>query len=325
MGHSREEVFKHYISQSVKYDVQSAYLGIESRAQLISAAERMILSRDRRAPTELSSLEKREVDRQDQVVDLRNKRARLIQLCQTKHVTLEQAQVSGGILARKFHVADQTLRNEVRYQRSQRLKKKKEEFFATINVLEIQNQLIGSPGYCVSSLPTSPQHYLLKRIRLACKLFESTQSSSHSEQTVLLRLSALHDLIQLCARQEPRGPRTVDFEKEIESITSKLSSSKEEAYPIRCAVRTCLFCLGNVALPRQYRQRNFSSGNRLAKHLENQHYMLLRRDPVLVGQIPCPHPVCSNILEGIPHFQNHAAKVHGVRFTRSCGQSAMTD
>ena len=325
MGHFRGEVFKYYISQSIKYDVQSAYLDIEPRAQLISAAERMILSRDRRASTELSSLKKREVDRQDQIVDLRNKRARLIQLCQTKHVTLKQARVSGEILARKFHVADQALKNEVRYQRSQRLKKKKEEFFATINVLEIQNQLTGSPGYCVSPLPSSPQHYLLKRTRLTCKLFESSQSSSHSGQTVLLRLSALHDLIQLCARQESRRPRTMNFEEEIESTTSESSSSEEEAYPIRCAARICLFCLSNVTLPRQYRQRNFSSGNRLAKHLENQHYMLLRRDPVSVGQIPCPHPACSNILEGIPHFQNHAAKVHEVQFTRSCDQPAMTD
>jgi len=140
----------------------------------------MILSRDRRASTELSSLKKREVDRQDQIVNLKNKRARLIQLCQTKHVTLKQARVRGEILARKFHVVDQALKNEIRYQRSQRLKKKKEEFFATINVLEIQNQLIGSSEYCVSSLPSPSQHYLLKRTRLACKLFESPQSSSHS-------------------------------------------------------------------------------------------------------------------------------------------------
>jgi len=318
-------MFKHYISQSIKYDVQSAYLDIESRAQLISAAERMILSRDRRASIELSSLKKREVDRQDQIIDLRNKKARLIQLCQTKHVTLKQARISERILACKFHVVDQTLRNEIRYQRSQRLKKKKEEFFATINVLEIQNQLIDSLEYCVSSLSTSSQHYLLKRTRLACKLFESTQSSSHFGQTMLLRLSTLHDLIQLCARQKSRRSRTMNFEKKIESITSELSSSKEEAYSIRCAVRICLFCLSNVALSRQYRQRNFSSGNRLAKHLENQHYMLLRRDPVSVDQIPCSHSVCSNILEGISHFQNHAAKVHEVRFTRSCGQPAMTD
>ncbi len=317
-------MFKHYIFQSIKYDVQSAYLDIESRTQLISAAERMILSRDRRASIELSSLEKREVDRQDQIVDLKNKRARLVQLCQTKHVTLEQARVSERILARKFHVVDQALKNEIRYQRSQRLKKKKEEFFATINVLEIQNQLIGSPEYCVSSLSSSSQHYLLKRTRLACKLFESSHSTSHLGQTMLLRLSALHDLIQLCARQEPREPRKVNYEK-IESTTSESSSSEEEAYSIRCAARTCLFCLGNVALPRQYRQRNFSSGNRLAKHLENQHYRLLRRDPVSSDQIPCSHSVCSNILEGISHFQNHAAKVHGIRFTRSCGQLAMTD
>jgi len=260
MSHSREKMFKHYIFQSIKYDVQSAYLDIESRTQLISAAERMILSRDRRASIELSSLEKREVDRQDQVVDLKNKRTRLIQLCQTKHVILKQARVSEKILARKFHVVDQALKNEVRYQRSQRLKKKKEEFFATINVLEIQNQLIDSSEYCVSSLSSSSQHYLLKRTRLTCKLFESSHSTSHLEQTMLLRLSTLHDLIQLCARQKPRKSRKVNYEK-IESTTSKSSSSEEETYSIRCAARTCLFCLSNVTLPRQYRQRNFSSGN----------------------------------------------------------------
>ncbi len=325
MSHSREEMFKHYISQSIKYDVQSAYLDIKSRTQLISAAERMILSRDQRASIELSSLKKREVDRQDQIVDLRNKRARLIQLCQTKHVILKQVWISKRILARKFHVVDQTLRNEIWYQRSQRLKKKKEEFFATINVLEIQNQLIDSFEYCVSSLSSSSQHSLLKRTRLTCKLFESSQSSSHLRQTMLLRLSTLHDLIQLCTRQKPRESRTMNFKEKIESTISKSISSEEEAYSIRCAVRICLFCLSNVALPRQYRQRNFSSGNRLAKHLENQHYTLLRRDPVSVDQIPCSHSACSNILEGIQHFQNHAAKVYEIRFTRSCGQPAMTD
>jgi len=142
---------------------------------------------------------------------------------------------------------------------------------------------------------------------------------------MLLRLSTLHDLIQLCARQKSRESRTMNFEKKIESIISKLSSSKEETYSIRCAVRICLFCLNNVTLSRQYRQRNFSSDNRLAKHLENQHYMLLRRDLVSVDQISCSHSVCSNILENISHFQNHAAKMHEIRFTRNCDQSAMTD
>ncbi len=82
-------MFKHYIFQLIKYNVQSAYLDIESRAQLISAAERMILSQDQRTSIELSSLKKHEVDHQDQIIDLRNKRVHLIQLCQTKHVTLK--------------------------------------------------------------------------------------------------------------------------------------------------------------------------------------------------------------------------------------------
>lgn len=208
------------------------------------------------------------------------------------------------------------MRNEIRYQRNQRWKKKKEEFFATINVLEIQNQLIDSFEYCVSFLFSSFQHYLLKRTRLTCKLFESSQSFSHSEQTMLLRLLTLYDFIQLCVRQKSRRSK----------IQSRSQfRQKKEIYSIRCAVRICLFCLSNVILSRQYRQRNFNSDNRLAKHFENQHYMLLRRDLVSVDQISCSHSVCSNILESISHFQNHAAKMHEIRFTRNCDQSAMTD
>ena len=129
---------------------------------------------------------------------------------------------------------------------------------------------------------------------------------------MLLRLSTLHNLIQLCTRQKFQESRTMNFEKKIESIISKLSSSKEETYSIHYAVRICFFCLSNVTLLHQYRQRNFSSDNRLAKHLENQHYMLLRHDLVSVDQISCSHSVCSNILESISHFQNHAAKMHEI-------------
>ncbi|MCJ1353531.1 MAG: hypothetical protein MMC33_003517 [Icmadophila ericetorum] len=142
------------------------------------------------------------------------------------------------------------------------------------------------------------------------------QPYSILEETLSLRLSALRDLIQLCNRQEPRGPRLWSDEDTTSSEPSSMEDDREQE-PILCAVRTCLFCLGNEQLAPQHRRRNFSNGNRLATHLENQHYRYIRHD---LGGFTCPHPACGVLLKGVSHFQNHATKTHGVRFTPNCGK-----
>lgn len=72
LGHSRAEIFnKYYLSQRVKRDVQSAYLGRPSKDSLIRCIGEMSMTRDLRAPTALSSKQLSEIAHHPRMVELR--------------------------------------------------------------------------------------------------------------------------------------------------------------------------------------------------------------------------------------------------------------
>ena len=78
--------------------------------------------------------------------------------------------------------------------------------------------------------------------------------------------------------------------------------------PLMLSSTTCLFCLGDHELISQARTASFSGIDSLGRHMDDVH--LSHYDP----EVPllCPHPLCDISLQGVNHFNNHAATVHNV-------------
>ena len=63
MGHSRAEVFKHYIHRTVQVDRQAAFLGNPSRKELITGMSRIGASWNTNAPASLTAEQHAEINR----------------------------------------------------------------------------------------------------------------------------------------------------------------------------------------------------------------------------------------------------------------------
>ena len=74
MGHRNARTFEFYRNQSVKCDVQAAFLGLPSEETLIKAVGQMSLTVDLRAPTELTDEQKKTLAEHPTVGKLRKKR-----------------------------------------------------------------------------------------------------------------------------------------------------------------------------------------------------------------------------------------------------------
>jgi hypothetical protein len=78
-------------------------------------------------------------------------------------------------------------------------------------------------------------------------------------------------------------------------------------YPMTFTDLVCLICIGDNRLSTLGQTRPFAKKDTLQKHLNNH-----VAEGVFRQGFHCKHPCCSKWIEGLEHFKNHAALVHGV-------------
>ncbi|OJD26331.1 hypothetical protein ACJ73_02290 [Blastomyces percursus] len=111
MGHSRADIFERfYISVKVKRDVQSAYLGCPARESIIQVVGRFSLTRDPRAPKELSNEQKEAIERDPQLMKLCDRQRSLHKLIERKYGSVLKSK--GTALHREYTELGDTIRAE---------------------------------------------------------------------------------------------------------------------------------------------------------------------------------------------------------------------
>ena len=289
MGHkSPSEFRKSYQSQAVRFDIQSAVLGVPLQTSTVIAAGNELRFRDARAPKELSEEQQKLLWNDAKLTELRNKMLELGDECERRYGSREEARKQDGPLAKKFKEAENIYRNERRYERTSMLKSARANFFESVHD-------------SVPTVPTIPQHVIPERSRLASTLFIPV---TDAEEAHTVRVSAISDMYHLCFREEARGK--IKSSKTVRRLQSDLQLGRVS---LRCAPKTCLFCLG------RYKDKTLSTRSRLCRHLEKMHYPNLPRKP-----FECPHPECGEMLKHISHFQLHSMQVHKIEYTKKSGQ-----
>ncbi|OJD13734.1 hypothetical protein ACJ73_09169 [Blastomyces percursus] len=134
LGHSRANIFeRYYISQKVKRDVQSAYLGYPARDSVIRTVGMMSLTRDPSVPKDLTEEQKAAIEQDPYLVELNWQRQDLVSAMKLEYGSVSKAQ--GTNLHAQHRALEKTIQSERRLLRRQAREETREHFFATIDTI----------------------------------------------------------------------------------------------------------------------------------------------------------------------------------------------
>ncbi|KAL2364863.1 hypothetical protein RJZ56_002210 [Blastomyces dermatitidis] len=309
MGHSRADIFeRYYISMKVKRDVQSAYLGCPPKESIIRTVGRFSLTRDPRAPKELGSEHKEAIEQDPQLIKLRNRHLSLKKLMERKYGSVSKARSSD--LHRQYTELGEEIKDKRQYLHREAFDRLREDFFATIDTIEIERQLLGlsfSNELQVED-PKNVQFVFKERKRLSQNLFRSSDCRVEDHTEIYARrVQTIQDWVSLCSlREGPRKRRAASADSGIDLAFDEIIDA--DTFPALCPGTQCLFCLGDDQLPLSGRIYSFSRPDHLRRHVQDCHFRYLDA----TAPLWCPHPSCLELLDGVQDFQGHALQVHNV-------------
>ncbi|KAI9785817.1 MAG: hypothetical protein M1816_008209 [Peltula sp. TS41687] len=224
LGHSRAEIFqKYYLSQRVKRDVQSAYLGRPSKDSLIQRIGQMSMTRDVRAPTALTSKQLSTIARHPRVVELRAAKKALS--AELKSVSGKIKDGKGTELHHRYTLASKELASEQEYLRRSTLEQLRSEYFKDVDTLEVDQQLTERPSSSDKDAESKVIDFTFEaRTRLAVQLFQGQNDTARSSS----RVEVLEDLVNLCTLRETPRLRRQD-----ESSLDELDTAEPDLFPIK--------------------------------------------------------------------------------------------
>jgi Protein of unknown function (DUF3435) len=311
MNHRDAGIFQAYLNERVRCDVQAAFLGRPSADALIKVASHMSRYVDPRAPTELSVSNTDSLKTHPDIVRARQLRDGLSKDIRAKFGTIKKSK--GTKIHNLYQKAEADLRREKIRLRRSALQESRRQFFETIETKDVNEQLDLSKLDLdkESWKPEMVEHDLEERRRIAQML--CTEPSDLTEEASLeRRICTIEAMVAFChVREAPCQKRSKPCRdwgllKTVEKVSSVDTGPTASQFPMICTSTQCLFCLGNNQLSYESRTFCFSRPRKAREHVERQHLRFLTPNEPM----PCPHPQCDEVLQGIMHFKNHAATVH---------------
>lgn len=266
----------------------------------------MSLTRDPRVPKELTDEQKSVVERDPDLVELNHQRQDLVNAIKLEYGSVPKA--LGTDIHSQYNKLEKTIQSERRFLRKRAREEMREQFFVTIDTIEIDRQLLGlSISEDLTIDDGKIQFTCTEWAHLTSNLFrpldpcETTKDAIHSH-----RLQVISDWSILCSLQG------VPYKRRVSACGLKTSKMETDdpvgasTFPIVCLATQCLFCLGNDQLAYNARTYSFSRTDHLRRHVRDTHLRYLAPDI----EFQCPHPACLKSVQGIMHFKNHAALTH---------------
>ncbi|KAH7111146.1 hypothetical protein B0J11DRAFT_543970 [Dendryphion nanum] len=338
MGHAGATYEKYYTPTHIARDFQAIYFGTPSEEELIRSVASMGLSRDRRAPTELSEDQQREVRDDPMLEALREER-------QTYKERLHDqgfyplSKAKGTHLHNEYEKVNRKIGST--YQKLQRIRLDLaiREFHDSIDTIEIARQLSGRPAAEVLSLPPIEFEFRERAI-VAGMLFKPFEREK-------ARIRFISTLARLCHRQETRQPKALkrkkmefvtcdsyrapsprmrrkvvgEFESSPRSQVSKVveepdtpgcgeivEARSQRPFPVAAPYLICGFCANNEQLSDKAQMKHWERRDVLNKH-EDIHF----RDSRYQGVFTCPYPNCVDMVDGRMHWNRHSLDKHKIR------------
>lgn len=307
MAHTSSETFdRSYLSQHVRRDVQNLYQGQAEHTVLRTAAQ-MRIYMDPPAPFTLSKEQRAQVLSEDEKIH-EYKRLRSSYLAQIKveFGTVKNAYGSDLFDQYKRAKLDQQAESVALCQaKSDQFRA---EYFANSHKQTLLQQLNGNTAWLDHSFQdnlTGREFFFPERAQVANAFFFAEPLSE--QNYLVLRRETISSLVDLCHLREPNTTRkSQSSEKQEESRDDDVEMITDPGlFPLKISSTQCLFCIGDTFLTVGKRKKNFT---RLQRHVNSVHLSRFDRH--------CPHPSCDNAyFEKLETFRNHAARVHGSKFS----------
>ncbi|TGZ80595.1 hypothetical protein EX30DRAFT_307582 [Ascodesmis nigricans] len=203
MGHSRSEIFeRHYISQTVKIDVQSAFLGSAPREELIQAVGRLSRDRDVWAPTKLTTTQKDSISNDPAVIYLKEQRDDLSVELRKTFGTITNGKRARSLIYDRYWQVTKSLAKEIGHLRYAKLQEVRDSFFDCINTAEIDIQLHDKKDVSLPSKGRDVVHELQDRNILTKLLFQSIPIEDGTDKRRRLRSDVARSFQTLCSSCE---------------------------------------------------------------------------------------------------------------------------
>ncbi|KAI9784184.1 MAG: hypothetical protein M1839_002690 [Geoglossum umbratile] len=202
MGHRHGGTYERfYMPDLVERDFQSIYFGTPSQDLLIESVARMGLSRDRRAPTELTEDQKLEVKTHSELIKLREERDRCKdEIYCRKYDSIGAAK--GTDWFDRYKAVERKINNMSIKLHRERLDQALRDFHDSIDTIEINKQLDGITAADVLTQQTI-QYELRERATVA-KLLSQPLDVLDEERALKIRVKFIRNLVRLCQLQESR-------------------------------------------------------------------------------------------------------------------------
>ena len=149
--------------------------------------------------------------------------------------------------------------------------------------------------------------------------------SAKDDRNLDRQIAIVDDFASLYTRRErrPRKPRQSweddtaisSSDNDTSDIDIKSESSDSDAplpcpYLLQCRPFQCLFCIGDAALPKDERERNFGSKYSLERHF-NRHHQFQPGQNCLFPSDECAELALKSFMD----FKYHVAKVHEIKMS----------
>jgi hypothetical protein len=305
------------MNQRVQSHVQAAFLGIPSEDAMMNILSHQSRYIDPRAPStyeDLPETERVSFSNDSGIKRLQQMRDALAVEAKELYGSIKNAE--GTKIGELKMKADATLRAAKKKIKESKFNGARENFFATIDTLEINKQLdpslmdIKQDSY----EPERIVHRLEQRRRVAELMQIPSQDLSVAEDTAR-RIELIDALVQLGRIEKIPSERPIREAMSCNTSFSQASSeelsqkdSSPPPEPRKCPIsltnRHCLFCVFQ-----QNYQCFFASSRKAREHFE-KHMRGFNGDEL----IECPDRFCGLAFRGRVLLKNHAEKVHSVRY-----------
>ncbi|KAJ9634908.1 hypothetical protein H2199_008772 [Coniosporium tulheliwenetii] len=239
MGHHGSTYEQFYMPDLIERDFQSIYFGTPPQDALIRSAARMGLSRDKRAPRELTEEQKLEVNNDPELVKLRKKRERCKEKIRDRgYYSIEVAK--GTHLHTRYEEIKRKINNMTNTLRRKRLDQAILDFHDSIDTIEIDRQLNRISAFGVKrGLSDSGNAGAQKRQRSLKEEFNNTSGVREPQDKTRI-ITPIKD-------------------EDVEII--------QTPYPMVFTDPVCLICIGDEQLSKDRQTRPFARKSTLQRHI----------------------------------------------------------
>jgi hypothetical protein len=237
----KSNIFKAYLNERLKFDIQATFLERPSQDGLLRAFAHMSLTCDPYAPTSVDSQMLNALLPDPKILKLCQQRKELKLKIKDKYITITQAK--GTEIHKKYNRLDAAICSiEAKRQRAAK-KEYQKEYFRKWHTEEIERQL---NGLVLEDEYVEPVvHHQFKEWSHLEKLLCIFPTNLSKKEILRYRIEVIDNMTRLCHRWEVQSRKNRRVINKQGPLIEEEEAIRPDPFPLMCKKTQCPFCIGN--------------------------------------------------------------------------------